>query len=198
MTGRRRQRLFLLAAVAISAALGALLLGGGGSSDPQRPHRAAAGAHRVGRPPGSGPATRLVDRVARRAPPRPEDEDRAHRPPPRYDLLRRRVAAQHGAATGFLDALLRYELGDSGPAVTSALRAKAEPALARLILSKPPRVLAATRPPAAGHLVDLEAAEPARRGNALLAATVQRGGRQSALLLELRVRRGRWLVSDLR
>ncbi|MGZ4279078.1 MAG: hypothetical protein ACXVVU_20705 [Solirubrobacteraceae bacterium] len=171
---RRRARL-ALAALSAAALATALVLTSPAAPPPspgdpppgQRP--ADPGAHEAGppSPAGGGP-------------------DRAAPLPTIHRVVRR-----------FLSAFLDYEVGRRSVAVRRRLRATATPALARALLSAPPRALGAKRPPRAG----VAALEPLRSDStrAEFEALLARPGAPRAVMtVTVDAPRGRPFVCALR
>jgi hypothetical protein len=98
------------------------------------------------------------------------------------------------AARRFLSAFFRYEVGETGPSVRSALRANATPAFAAELLRSPVRV-PAQRPQVAklGALtVDAASISPPR---VLVSGTAIRGGLPEGFSFLFESRGGVWLAS---
>lgn len=98
------------------------------------------------------------------------------------------------AARRFLSAFFRYEVGEAGPRVRSALRANATPAFAAELLRSPVRV-PAQRPQAAklgGLTVDAASISPPR---VLVSGTAIRGGLPEGFSFLFESRGGVWLAS---
>jgi hypothetical protein len=162
----------------------------------------AAGCTREPQPPKADPP--LVQRQADMKQADRHPDGRRWRPPPHREdraLLtageRRETRARRQVAERFLAALLRLEQRRAPPGVRATIASLSEPQLARALLAEPLRVPVGVERPPAGQAVALEqgAASP---HVAWVTATIERGGRRTGLVLELRRRGGRWLVSDLR
>jgi hypothetical protein len=109
----------------------------------------------------------------------------------------RQLERAEAAARAFLSALLRRESGQGGPQPRRQIARRATADFARFVLEGEPRVPAATEAPARARLSDVEPIGLSD-GLAELAATIERHGSHTGLLLTLARREGRWRVADLR
>jgi hypothetical protein len=138
---------------------------------------------RPGRPP----------RTARIPSERAANEDRPVRP----RAASRGLETAEAAAKAFLSGLLRHESGEGGPRARCRIIRRGTRDFGHFVLAREPRVPAATNGPARARLVDLEPVQLSD-GRAELAATIERDGTRSGLLVTLARREGRWRVADLR
>jgi hypothetical protein len=191
MAERERARLFEAAGLlVVGAAVLLVLIGEGHGPAPAERERATIaapivqGGSREQRSPGPPP------QYARTAAERAASEDRAAR----SRAAGRELERAEVAARAFLSALLRRE-GESQARRGIARRATAD--FAHFVLKGKPRAPAATEAPARARLVDVEPIGLSH-GRAGLAATMERDGTRSGLLVTLARREGRWLVADLR
>jgi hypothetical protein len=104
--------------------------------------------------------------------------------------------AQQAAHT-FVRTFLRYERGDISASVARSIRSLATAPIARSLLHDPPHSPAYAEPPPPGRLMRLGGADSVRGGAIELTAWLDHGGQRSSLLLTLKRRRGRWLITDL-
>jgi hypothetical protein len=130
------------------------------------------------------PAPALAERAA--------GEDRSAR----SRAADREFERAEAAARAFLSALLRREGGEGGPRTRRRIARRSTTDLAHFVLAREPRVPAATDGPARVRLVDLEPVGLGH-GRAELAATIERDGARSGLLVTLVRREGRWHVAGL-
>jgi Ni/Co efflux regulator RcnB len=110
--------------------------------------------------------------------------------------LNRRRAEVRAAARRFLDAFLRYEVGDLSAPVRRRLRAAATRPFAKRLLRRPPRRPAAGRFPPRATLrrVDVSFVSP-RATRAVVSGAALRGGLSEEFSFVLARRGGRWLAS---
>jgi hypothetical protein len=193
MTDRDRRRLFGAAGLlVVGSAVLPLLLGGEGGTAPGRPTtgQAAPIVQGIGR------EEQRLSRARRPAPmprERAANEDR----PVRSRAAARGLEAAEAAARAFLSALLRRESGEGRQRERRLIARGGSADFAHFVLGDEPRVPAATDAPAQARLVDLEPVGIGY-GRAELAATIERDGARSGLLVALARREGRWRIADLR
>jgi hypothetical protein len=196
MTHRERGRLFAAAGLLVAgAALPLMLFGQGHATAPTDREPATTGP--------AAPVVRGVGREDRRPGrarhrvrtpgERAAREDRSGR----SLVAQRRLKRAAAAASVFVSALLRRETGDGGPRTRRVIARRGTTDFARFVLAREPRVPAARDGPGRARLVDLEPVGLSH-GRAELAATVERDGVRSGLLVALVRREERWRVAGLR
>jgi hypothetical protein len=116
-------------------------------------------------------------------------------PAPAFDAADGRAGL--ASAHAFLRAYLRYEVGAGGAAVGRALRRHATPAFAHDLLGDPPRRVAG-HVPRPGRIDGLELGDGPRAPRMTVAASVDRGGTLTPLVLLLDRWGAQWRVSGLR
>ena len=109
----------------------------------------------------------------------------------------RELEGAEAAARAFLSALLGRESGEGGSRARHGIAHHATVDLARFLLAAEPRVPAATDGPAQTRLAGIEPIELSH-GRAELAATLERDGARSGLLVTLVCREGRWRIAGVR
>jgi hypothetical protein len=109
----------------------------------------------------------------------------------------RQLERAEAAAKAFLSALLLGESGQGGPQPRRQITRRGTGDFARFVLEGEPRVPAATDGPVRARLVGIEPLGLGH-GRAELAATIERDGALSGLLVKLVRREGRWRVAGLR
>ncbi|ADB49875.1 hypothetical protein [Conexibacter woesei] len=180
LDARGRRWAFALAAAAIALS-GVLLMRFGG--EPARDDDA-------------GPAPTVLS-VARTTPvavaPTPRTTTTPAAPAPPLGVSEQRAAV--AAARRFLGAYLHWEVGDARGGVRVALRANATRAFGDELLSSPPRVSGAPARP--GRIDGLELGDTLRAETPAVAATVDRGGTVTPLIMRLAREEGRWRISGL-
>jgi hypothetical protein len=196
MAAHTRRRLFTAAGLLVVGAAGLLmLLGQGPATAPtERERTNIAPAAPVVQ--GAGHEQQGSGRPRSHAPSpgaRAASEDRRVR----YRAERQLEQAE-AATRAFLSALLRRESGEGGPQARRRIALRATRDLAQFVLEGgEPRVPAAMEAPARARLVGLEPVGLGD-GRAELAATIERDGARSGLLVVLVRREERWRVADVR
>jgi hypothetical protein len=99
------------------------------------------------------------------------------------------------SARGFLRGFLRYERGDR--TAGSIMVPFAEARLVGTLLAQPPRIPPSSPRPHLARLRRFESAERLGKDRVDVVAVLERGGRETSMLLTLRGHGGRWLVSAL-
>jgi hypothetical protein len=103
-------------------------------------------------------------------------------------------AAAKRHALSFLDAFLRYEVGDLSPAVRSAIEERADRRLARALIDQPPRPPRGGAPPEA-RVVEVDGVEPAPGGGFDVIVLLERDGRRSPMVVTVERHGPRWLAT---
>jgi hypothetical protein len=196
MAAPARKRLFAAAGLlVVGAAVLLMLLGQGPATAPTERERTniapaapvvqGAGHEQQGsgRPRNPAPSPRA----------RAASEDRRVR----SRAAERQLEQAEAATMAFLSALLRRESGEGGPQARRRIARRSTADFARFVLEGEPRVPAATEAPAPARLVDFVPVGLGH-GRAELAATIERDGARSGLLVALVRREGRWRVADVR
>jgi hypothetical protein len=102
-------------------------------------------------------------------------------------------------AERFSKAFVRYQVGVLSPSVRRRIEATATPRFADNLLSAPPRIPLAARPPAPARLRSLALAGGPSGGHALVAVELKGAAGQVELLTLLMLRSGReWRINGLR
>jgi hypothetical protein len=109
----------------------------------------------------------------------------------------RQLEQAEAAARAFLSALLRRESDQAGRQPRRQITRRATADIARFVLEGEPRVPAAMEAPRPARLLGFEPVGLGH-GRAELAATVERDGARSGLLVRLVRGEGRWRVAGLR
>jgi hypothetical protein len=196
MAAHARRRLFAAAGLLVAGAGCLLMLLGQGHATtlaererttvgPAAPIVQGAGREQqgAGRPghPAPSPGARAVT------------EDRRVRSRP----AERQLEQAEAAARAFLSALLRRESGEGGPQPRRRIARSATADFARFVLESEPRVPAAIEAPTPARLLAFEPVGLGH-GRAELAATIERDGARSGLVVTLVRREGQWRVTGLR
>jgi hypothetical protein len=196
MAAPARRRLFAVAGILVVGAAGLLvLLGPGHATTPaERERTTIVPAAPVVQ--GAGREHRSAGRRQNPAPSpgaRAAGEDRRVR----SRAAGRQLEQAEVAARAFLSALLLRESGQGGPQPRRLIARHGTGDFARMVLEGEPRVPAATDGPVRARLLGFEPVGLGH-GRAELAATIERDGARSGLLVALVRLEGRWRVADVR
>jgi hypothetical protein len=196
MAAHARRRLFVAAGLLVAGAACLLMLLGQG--------HATTPAERE--PTIIAPAAPIVQGAVREQQGAARPRNRAPSPGARAVSEDRRVRSRaaerqleqaEAAARAFLSALLRRESGQAGRRPRCQITRRATADIARFVLEGEPRVPAATEAPTPARLLGFEPVGLGH-GRAELAATIERDGARSGLVVTLVQREGQWRVAGLR
>lgn len=188
----------MAATVVVPAALIAISLLPHDTHSARQATERAHTARIFGAPSERGPAhqVKIAKRpLARGTPPRQTQHARKGSTPLRNLTAsdRRSVVAR---ARAFVTAYLPYEIGVINADVRGALKRSATPSFARELMRHAPEFAPGDRP-ARGRVSSLELSDDPDAHVVAVAATISRGGRLSAMSMQLERRRDGWRVSRL-